>query len=164
MFAQCTNGTICFELVKGIPSAIVALTVAIAGGYITWQQYRVARAKLNLDLFERRYAVFEIVWGYLSRTLQGGPDGPFTGKSAELTNIIPQTEFLFGAEMAGYLRSIHTMALELWTIDQRTKARGDVMDQADIKRHLDVANWLNVQASTGAKAEFGKYLDFSRWD
>lgn len=164
MVACCTSGTICFELVKGIPSAVVAVTVAIAGGYITWQQYRVARAKLNLDLFERRYAVFELVWGYLSRTLQGGPEAPFTGNSAELTNIIPQTEFLFGTEMAGYLRSIHSKALELWAIDQRTKAHGDVMAHADIQRHLEVMQWLNEQASTGAKAEFGKYLDFSRWD
>lgn len=164
MAACCTNGTICFELIKGVPSAIVAVTVAIAGGYITWQQYRVARAKLNLDMFERRYAIFETVWGYLSRTLRSGPDSPFTGSSADLTNIIPQTEFLFGAELASYLREIHSKATELWTIDQKTRARGDVMDPADIKRHLEVANWLNEQASFGAKARFGKFLDFSTWD
>lgn len=164
MLAACTSGTICFELIKGIPSAIVALTVAFAGGYITWQQYKVARAKLNLDLFERRYAVFELVWGYLSRTLQEGPDGPFAVRSAELTNLIPQTEFLFGADMASYLRLIHSTVVELWTIDQRTKVRGNVMDQSDINRHRKVMEWLNNQAVTGAKAEFGKYLDFSKWN
>jgi len=47
---QCVSGSICFELMKGAPAAVVALLAALIAGLIAYRQYRVAKAKLNLDL------------------------------------------------------------------------------------------------------------------
>ena len=47
------QGTTCFEILKIIPTAAIALIVAA----ITLQQWRVAKAKLKLDLFDRRYKI-----------------------------------------------------------------------------------------------------------
>jgi hypothetical protein len=66
MHYYCIQGTICFELMKGIPAAIVATFAAGIAGIIAWRQYKVAKAKLNLDLFERRYKIFHNTWEELS--------------------------------------------------------------------------------------------------
>lgn len=43
------------EIVKTAPTVALATAAVI----IAWQQYRLAKAKLNLDLFDRRFAVFK---------------------------------------------------------------------------------------------------------
>lgn len=159
----CNVNTLCFELMKGVPPASVAVVVALVGGFVTWQQYRVAKAKLNLDLFERRYEIFETVWGHLSKAVQTGPSAPLSGDAGELTNVIPKTEFLFGPDLAEYIRQIHAKSTELWMIGKRTEASGDVMRQEDVERHSELMTWFANQASEGAKATFGRYLDFTEW-
>lgn len=46
------SGSIWCEVAKGLPAGGVALVVGNVGGIIAYRQYRVAKAKLNLDLFE----------------------------------------------------------------------------------------------------------------
>jgi hypothetical protein len=64
----CVQGTTCFEFFKLAPTALIALIVA----GITFGQWRVARAKLKLDLFDRRYKIFHQTWAALSGTVMRG--------------------------------------------------------------------------------------------
>lgn len=61
------------ELVKGVPTVLVTLLIGVIATYIAWrqckvakEQRRIAHAKLNLDLFQRRYEIFELTWAMLS--------------------------------------------------------------------------------------------------
>jgi hypothetical protein len=51
----CVQGSIRFEIMKGVPAAFVALVIGLVATGIAWRQFKVAQAKLKLDLFERRY-------------------------------------------------------------------------------------------------------------
>ncbi len=99
-----------FELVKLAVTTLVSIVV----GYVTWrissgqkaisasqrdialEQRRVATAKLNLDLFDRRYELFMEVWGFLSH----GSIGDVVEYSGpKFTNLIPKARFLFGMKL-----------------------------------------------------------------
>jgi hypothetical protein len=159
--AFCVPGTICFELVKGLPVAFVALVIGLIAAGIAYRQYTVSRAKLNLDLFERRYAIFEKTWEYLSSAVQGGP--PVSGFSSPFDNLVPQASFLFGKRIEDYMRTASRNMTELWLINTRTKARGDIILPEDIARHRELLLWFVEEAQQGARQIFGEYLDFSEW-
>jgi hypothetical protein len=59
------------ELVRGMPTALAALVIGLIAAGIAYRQYQVAHAKLNLDLFEHRNALHEVIWGYLAAALDG---------------------------------------------------------------------------------------------
>ena len=59
-------GPVCIALIQGIPAALVTLTVGIVGGLIAYHQSAVAQAKLKLDLFEKRYPIFQETWKNMS--------------------------------------------------------------------------------------------------
>lgn len=155
--ASCSAGTVCFELIKGIPAAVVALLVGVLASWIGYQQYRVGRAKLNLDLFDKRYLVFQKTWEFLSSP----PPGMFG--SGPFDNLIPQASFLFGPEVAEYMRTASRHATELATIGARARGRGDVIAPEDIPRDTELHNWFFQEASVGVKSIFGRYLDFAEW-
>ena len=152
----CCAGTICFELMKGIPTAIAALFVGLLAAYVAYQNYKVGRAKLNLDLFEKRYGIFEKTWAFLSSP----PAGLF---DSSLDNLIPQASFLFGHEVAEYMRKASRNASELANIDIRAQARGNVIAPEDIPRITELQTWFISEATVGVKEVFGHYLDFSAW-
>ena len=51
---MCCPGTICFEWMKGMPAAVIAVAGVIITATIAYRQYAVAKAKLKLDLFDKR--------------------------------------------------------------------------------------------------------------
>lgn len=155
--------TIWFELVKGVPAAVVALVVGIVGGLIAWRQYRVARAKLNLDLFEKRYELFMVVWTFVSSVVQGGVRRLNSPERVEMINQIPKMEFLFGHELAEYVRKISAQHGSLWSIQQATAQNNNVMPQAHVQAHLELMQWFADEASDGVRARFGAYLNFEEW-
>lgn len=55
------SGSFYFELLKGVPAAFVALIVGLIAPGIAHRQYHIARAKLKLDLFDKRYAIDRLV-------------------------------------------------------------------------------------------------------
>ncbi len=154
--ACCYPGTVCFELIKGIPTALVALLVAILASWTAYQQYKVGRAKLNLDLFEKRYAIFQKTWEFLSSP----PTNMF---ATSFDNLIPQASSLFGEEVAEYMRTASRHATELATIDARARARSNVIAPEDIPRDTELHGWFVEEATVGVKRLFGRYLDFSAW-
>lgn len=155
--------SIWFELVKGVPTAVVALVVGIVGGLIAWRQYRVARAKLNLDLFEKRYELFMVVWTFVSSVVQGGVRRLNSQERVEMTNQIPKMEFLFGNDLAEYVRKISAQHASLLSIQQATLRNNNVMPEEHVQAHLELMKWFADEASDGVRARFGEYLNFEEW-
>lgn len=153
-------GSLSFEIVKGLPVAFVTLVIGGIAAYIAWHQWRVARAKLNLDLFEKRYEIFEATWSELSKALQTGPQGP---SNPNFTNLFPQAQFLFGTEIREYMFEISSKMTKLWMMQQQTKASGNVMSAENTQRELELSVWFEVHAKDECRSRFGRYLDFSNW-
>jgi len=155
------QGSICFELIKGMPAAFVTLIIGGIAAYIAFHQYRVARAKLNLDLFDRRYEIFRETWTFLSLAVQSGP--PAQGFSPTFANLIPQASFLFGKRIEEYMRTASQKMTDLWAIDLRTRAHGGTMHPEDIAMDTAILAWFSHEASQGVHKLFGEYLDFEEW-
>jgi hypothetical protein len=147
-------------LSKALPTALVALAVGVLAAYIAWQQHRTARAKLKLDLFEKRYAIFESTWAFLSKAVQAGAgDSPLTGFDV----LIPQASFLFGRNVEAYMREASAKHRDLWFIEDRARRNSCVTSEADIASQTALLTWFADQADTGVKDVFRPYLDFENW-
>jgi hypothetical protein len=156
--SSCASGSICFELIKGFPAAIIALIVA----YIAFRQYSVSKAKLKLALFEKRYPIFLETWTILSEVAREGTRTKSYGLGNPFSNFIPQATFLFGKDVDKYLSNAVKKWTELWAIEGEAQGQG-VNRQENIAKRSELEKWFFDEASVGAKRLFGRYLYFDRW-
>ena len=99
--------------------------MGLAVAIIALQQWQVARNKLRLDLFDRRYKVFEATRLFLSVILSEA-----TFSDAQLLEFYrgtSDTAFLFDQQVVDYLKEIAHRALDMRTHQTiwRTKQQGD---------------------------------------
>lgn len=155
-------GPVCMALIPGIPTALVALTVGIAGWFIARHQAAVATAKLKLDLFEKRYPIFEETWRIMSEVVSKGTRETNYGLGTPFNNFIPRARFLFGPEVAQYLSDAASKWAHLRGLEpligggspgapERAEARAKLLE------------WFANQADTGVKELFAPYLNFEKW-
>ena len=154
-------GPVCVGLVQGVPAALVALTVGIVGWLIARRQAAIAQAKLKLDLFEKRYPIFQQTWEIMSAVAQNGTRGHNYGLGNPFSNYKPRAGFLFGEEVEAYLSA----AVDKWVDLSTLEAEGEDPAAAALNaaRVRELKNWFYKQASTGLKELFGPYLDFEKW-
>lgn len=150
------------ELVKGLPTALVALVIGLIAAGIALRQYRVAAGKFNLDLFHERYKVYEVIFAYLKdchykHRLDRGPEQPFL-------DAMPKAHFLFGPEVADFMKEI---------IAHREK-QDDASEDIEAYRPVN-PEWNLAQTKNAISAQFfddslrslptrfGKYMDFRGW-
>jgi hypothetical protein len=49
---------LCVQYIQALGAPLLAIVVAIVGALLAWQQVRLARVRLQHDLYDRRFAVF----------------------------------------------------------------------------------------------------------
>lgn len=162
---DCVKDTLCFQVAQGVPAALVALTVGIAGAFIAWRQYATARAKLKLDLFERRYEIFMAVWTHLSFIKEHGCElmnesGPKYEAFKEFRNNIPQSGFLFGRDIERYLSEINQNQMDLWGLEIHSGLRA--LSPSESVKKSELTAWFDRE-SRYAKVRFKPYLDLRKW-
>lgn len=150
------------EILKVVPTGILGSIAA----YIAWRQFRIgaeqrqiASAKLKLDLFEKRLAVFEATWRAASDVIRGGRAYP----PAYLTNLYPHVAFLFGPEVEEYMKTLAEKMTRLGTIDQLSEKNGDVVPPELVNEHAQHRDWISHAAIEGIRSKFSPYLGFSQW-
>jgi len=159
----CLSGSICFEMMKGVPAAFVTLIIGGIAAGITWRQYQVAQAKLQLDLFERRFGIFHKTWVAVSAVVQKGTREANLGFATPFNNYRPEASFLFGKDMEAYIDEL----IHNWNELHGLEGEKDDVVGADrlknIQRASELRKWFFEQASTGVKARFSPYMDFADW-
>lgn len=160
---NCLNGSICFELLKGIPAAIVTLVIGLIAAGISWRQYRTATAKLKLDLFERRFKIFHGVWVIFSGVVINGAGRRNQGFATPFNNILPETRFLFGEKIERYLNDAATKWIELQAAESQIDPMRANDQQEWIERRTELILWFEDQAQNGIRQQFGQYLNFEEW-
>jgi hypothetical protein len=117
--------------------AITALMISLAVAIIAALQWRVADNKLRLDLFERRYKVYEATLAFVRVSVQD-----FAHIDQHLMSFDHETskaEFLFDVDVVDYLRQIRERAIDkdlLWLSNQftpKTNIFASYLRFADIK-------------------------------
>jgi hypothetical protein len=124
-------------------------------------QREISLAKLNLDLFEERYAIFHQVWGFLSAALDDTADVPHPLRP-EFTNLIPKARFLFGKQIAEYMGEANQKRVNLWTVLREQQRTGDGLVEFQGMTVGDLHLWF-AQEATDCFKRFADYLDFSAW-
>jgi hypothetical protein len=139
--------------------AAVTLLIAGIATYIAYQQWRTNTQKLKLDLFDRRYRIFEEVGRLLGIVFPSG--------SVELSDIeafstrTVGAKFLFGAEIARYLLEISDYArdVEILNFQMRDPLGAERIKNIEEKRKA--MEWLKAQFD-GSAEKFKPYLDFTK--
>ena len=96
--------------------SIATLFLSVAVVVIAWQQWRIADNKLRLDLFDRRYKVYEATRKFLAVIIS---EATFTqSQLVEFDIGTSDAEFLFEADVVNYLKQIRERALHMRTACQ----------------------------------------------
>ena len=152
--------TLSFEFARGLPVFVATLVIGGLAALIAWRQWKVAQAKLKLDLFEKRYAIFLSAWDKLTRVVES--DISFQ-RPGELDNLRPQAQFLFGDEIFTYMVMISENEFQVSVITAKSRASGNIMPPDDSAKYLELMSLFRHEASEGCRIKFGRYLDFSSW-
>jgi hypothetical protein len=155
------NGSLSFELAKGLPTTIIAMIVV----YIAWRQYRVAeeqkrvaRAKLNLEIFERRLNIFQVTEQFLLHTLDGT-----SHNGNEFTALFAEASFLFESEIEAYMRLSMANCVAFMTLKSRHTGQNQIVRPENDARENELIEWLTSEYGGGCRLKFAPYLDFSEW-
>lgn len=147
------------ELIKGIPAAFVALMIGLVAGEIAWRQFKVARAKLNLDLFEHRYELYDIVWAFLSARGNGGIE-----IEKAFNNALPKAHFLFGQDIGDFMLDCMHNATAVRLAERRLgEIRGDGEDRQQAARELAELYHFWPRETEGLRERFSPYMNFAEW-
>lgn len=121
-------------------AALLTPTVAVLGSYIAYRQWHLAQNKLKLDLFDRRFSVFEAARSLIASIMTSGK-----AKDEDVFKFLLATreaKWLLDVSIAEYLdKQLYDKAIDLQTLDaelegvpvgeERTK---NVSSQSEIKK------------------------------
>jgi hypothetical protein len=143
-----------------IPPALTIL-IGVFVAFVGYQQYTVNRAKLKLDLFEKRFAIYKGTQVFLSSVLHDAKvemDELFRFRGATQDAV-----FLFGDDIRKFLSAIDTRGLRLWRITQELEGVpvGDKRSSL-CKEQSEILEAL-IDDLPRLKEVFGPYLAFKKW-
>jgi hypothetical protein len=138
-------------------AALLTPVIAVAAAFIAWQQWRTNRNKLKLDLFDRRFAIYDAARTFIGQLLAGTH-----ASDAQTFDFLSRTrdaEFILDKDIADYLfKQIYQRALTLTTL--RSEMEGLPMGEErtnNVQRQREIREWFLQQHEALAQA-FSKYL------
>jgi len=160
-----TLTSINFKSVIEFLSAAFTPVIGIATIYIAYQQWRTNKTRLDLDLYDRRLAIYKAVDAFYGEV--GTHSTAKYPMVSELRHATAEAAFLFPAEIEKHLAEVKEKAMRIASLrelmypsagaggqglpvgEERNKA-------ADEEGHLVL--WLLQDAKPESKKRFGKYL------
>ncbi len=151
------------ELFKVLPTVIVGLIAAL----IAWQQMKIskdqkniAQAKLKLDLFLKRLAVYEDVARLIDSTKNLKDIGDAKSTLEKLIQKSHEATFLFGGEVDAY---IEKLALAVYELGKGIKATVDNNGVVPVAVVPEIRKANDFIKNSEIQVIFRPYLDFSNW-
>lgn len=123
-------------------AALLVPTIAVFGLFIAYRQWRTAQKKLKLDLFEKRFAVYDAARSFIASVMTSGK-----AKEEEMFKFLSGTreaKWLLSDDIATYFdEQIWKKAGELQTIDAELDGTpiGDERTN-NVGRQREIKNWL----------------------
>ncbi len=155
---MCINQMI--EISKGLLTPIIAVIAT----YIAWQQWKVNKQKLKLELYDRRLAIYEEVMQILSIILRDA-DASFDDLLKYRTSV-SEADFLFEQEIPFYIDEIYQRGIKLHKLNKQCneskEKNTDGFKDAEIMEKVGKElEWLTKQFDP-AKEKFKQYLEISK--
>jgi hypothetical protein len=149
------------DILRGLPTAIIALVIGAIAVWIAHRHAAVTKAKFTLELFEKRHDVFLATWKFLSDLVQKNPV-----TTTDIFNFSTNTanaKFLFGNDIVQFLDDAKLKGIRLGTAEY-TLSRPpseEARNEAYAERH-ELVSWVENELKQ-VKDRFKPYLDLSRW-
>jgi len=118
--------------------ALATPAIAVVGSLIAYRQWKISDAKLRLDLFERRWAIFAAAGRFLADTVN--PTVPFQEAQIEFTRAISGSLFLFDHDIDQYLKGLLKKAERQQSLKHELEQNGS-LDAALIVEIQGVSIW-----------------------
>jgi hypothetical protein len=149
-----------FLYIQALGPAIVAIIAALIAGYIALRQWWTAHDRLRLDMYDKRFAVYEA-----TKTLINAAAVQGQAMQDDLNHFydgIRGAEFLFDGDTRDFVMKIGDMAMRARMIRARLDRQPD-HPQADklIDQEEDILDFLRERDAHLEKL-FGRYLDLSK--
>lgn len=144
-------------------AAVGSAAIALVALYLTFQQRRNEKAKLRLDVYPKRVAVFRSTEEFLARVWTGSGDVPTLLTAFQQGKR--EAQFLFDKKLADYLDSLYDGVSDHFNLEMKLEIQGDRLAFAE-KRALQERvygsrHWL-AQQNMHLKEHFAGYLDLSK--
>ena len=141
---------------QGLLTPIIAIIVA----RIAYDQYRTAKDKLRLDLFDKRFVVYKAFDDFRRLVQDSG-----NVELADLQEFHRKTEmvvFLFDSDIIDYRQELYQKAVDLRQLNQKLD-RLDVGDERTrvVKEESKLLKWFIDQINDVAN-RFAPYLRFEK--
>jgi len=138
-------------------SALMVPLIAVLGVAIAYRQWRTAQNKLKLDLFDKRFSVYDAARRMLASVMTSGKV-----RDEELFKFMVATreaKWLLSNELAHYLDEVlRRRMLELQTLDSELEGLAVGPDRsANVRKQTEIKNWLAGQLDT-LDGKFDPYL------
>jgi hypothetical protein len=127
-------------------SALITPVVAIVVVYIAYRQWLTAKDKLKLDLFEKRFKVYEASIKFISSIINN--NGMVSNE--DMNDFIFNkncSKWLFNEEIYGYLsEQIYERAIDLNVLNMELKDMGEGDQRTNIAHNQgEIRKWFNSQ-------------------
>jgi hypothetical protein len=156
----------------------IPILIAGAVAWIGWRQLMATKAKVNLDLFKDRMEVFNATWAVLPEVITAQHYEQITPNMKAFYDMIPKGEFLFGNDVAEYMKLIRERFNRLNIIRETVNINHQTIDSADSDADMNslknethdlliesnkIRIWLLNQGQGHCQAMFGRYMSFGKW-
>lgn len=126
-------------------SALLTPTVAVLGSVIAYRQWRLAQNKLKLDLFERRFSVYEAARNLLASIMTSGK-----AKDEEIFKFMVATreaKWVLDAQVAEYLdKELYHRAIELQCLSSELEGVPVGEERAaNVRKQSEIKKWFLAQ-------------------
>ena len=142
-------------------STVASVLIAFAVACILYLQYRLARQKFKLDMFDKRFSVYKATQKLLTIILVKGEleqQALFTFR-ADTQDAV----FLFGQDIPSYLERIDKQVLELMVIPSRSQDLPVGEERTRLcERKTELIGAL-MDELPRLKDIFAPYLKFAKW-
>ncbi len=149
-----------YKQIVELLSALLTPLIGIVGTIIVIFQYRLARSRWRLALYDKRYPVFLSVRDYILFAIQSGEM-----TNEEITKLLRNSidfEFLFGDEIKNYLTELHKKGTKLQILAGRLeKVQDDKGRDNTLIQKKEVTDWFWKQLEESSKL-FGAYLHIDK--
>lgn len=124
-------------------SALLTPTVAVLGSFIAYRQWRTAQNKLKLELFDRRFAVYDTTTTFLASAMNSGAAKDEEFKFMSATH---DAKWLLNTDIAEYLEDIYRKAVSLqFLVSELQDLPIGEERSANIHMQREIKEWLLKQ-------------------
>jgi hypothetical protein len=151
------------ELLKVMPSFIIGLIAALIAwqqAQISKEQKRIAQAKLKLDLFVKRLAVYEEVAKLVDAAKNLNDMDAATSAIKQLLKTSHEATFLFGNDVNKLIEELALSVAELGKSIKATVENNGVVPVQTLPQMHSANNFLRT---VDIEVVFRPYLELSQW-